>query len=122
MKATYALVVTLSVHAAAAMTLEKPVLESYAGRAAFLAKDKFDGCRGDPECVNQLNMVLKVNDALHNAEELEKKAEKAESDGKALKEAAQEVKAAAKEESAAVAEELEKKAEKAESDGKALKE
>merc|ERR1719265_2022114 len=100
MKATYALVVELLVVtgvSATRRTLAKPVVQqSHAGQQAFLAKDQFDGCRGDPSCVNQLNMVLKVNDALHNAEELEKKAEKAESDGKALKEAAQEVKAAAK--------------------------
>jgi len=79
---------------------------------ALLRKDSIAKAQGEdeacaePACGPKVSMVLKVNNVLVQAQEVEKKAEKLDTDAKKMIESAVEVKAAKKGESSAVAEEV----------------
>lgn len=73
------------------------------GQKAFLGKTSETACTDGP-CVAKVDMVLKVNSVLAEAQEVEHKAEEADTEAKEMVETVAEVKAAKKEESATKAE------------------
>jgi len=81
-------------------TLKNAAQQASVSPKAFLEKDatKSNCTRQDPNCGDQINVVLKVNSVLEQAVKVEKKAEKAETESKELLETVAETKSAQKEE------------------------